>query len=424
MRNGSGDRPRHVARCGDLGQIDDPGAVVDRGRPECRGGGGECEPGLADPAGPHQCDHGYLASAASTAASSPSRPISRPSRSGRFPPQAGRARAAGPSPPPARPVCGSWPRTNASISRSRGPGSTPSRSTRFARAVRYAASASPCRPARYSAVINSAQSSSRNGWRAANSVSSPTVAGASACTRTARSASTAPSHRSSSPATVAASPGASRPASGVPSTRSAPPPRHPCRAAPGNAARPPPRPGRRGGRRHRPWRSCRPRAPCVAGSCTSAGSGWPSGADPRPTPVPPTARSESRFRPRGPVPPAAPGTGPGRRAPARRRRSSHRRRPARRIRTAGAARLNSASTLRRNSDRHGAGMTTTLLSRREASTRAPRLAGALYFVIIVAGIFSETGPRQRARARRPGATAANLADTQWLYRTAFMAGWS
>jgi hypothetical protein len=60
------------------------------------------------------------------------------------------------------------------------------------------------------------------------------------------------------------------------------------------------------------------------------------------------------------------------------------------------------------------------------TTRLPplinaRLAGALYLVIIMTGVFSEL---VRSGAIVPGdatATAANIADAQWLYRTAFLA---
>ncbi|MEJ3744577.1 DUF4386 domain-containing protein [Actinomycetes bacterium KLBMP 9797] len=49
-----------------------------------------------------------------------------------------------------------------------------------------------------------------------------------------------------------------------------------------------------------------------------------------------------------------------------------------------------------------------------------RLAGALYLLIIVGGIFSQI---VRTGLRVPGdatATAANIADAHWLYRTAFV----
>ncbi|RAO51048.1 putative serine-rich protein [Micromonospora noduli] len=62
--------------------------------------------------------------------------------------------------------CGAWARMSASSRRSSGPGSTPSSVTRTWRASRSAASASPCRPARYRAVASSRQASSRSGWLA------------------------------------------------------------------------------------------------------------------------------------------------------------------------------------------------------------------------------------------------------------------
>jgi hypothetical protein len=64
---------------------------------------------------------------------------------------------------------------------------------------------------------------------------------------------------------------------------------------------------------------------------------------------------------------------------------------------------------------------TTLLSRPPAPTRA-RLAGALYFVIIVTGIFSELVRASVLVPGDPAATAANLVDAEWLYRAAFVAG--
>ena len=147
----------------------------------------------------------------------PSRPVNRGLRAGAFHTCGSREAGGGLS-------AGSWARIAVSSRRSSLPGSRPSSSARMVRSCWQAASASACRPHRYSASIRWAHSRSRSRWARHSSSSSPT---SSACRAQARSAST----RASTVASRASASRAASPPSRVSDDSASRSPRHSASAA-------------------------------------------------------------------------------------------------------------------------------------------------------------------------------------------------